>query len=66
MANQGAEFTIGASEIENAKAYIDGSIADVQSLLADVGENVAKEEEALSNVEDERVKVDCNFQKVCE
>ena len=28
----------------------------MQSLLADVGENVAKEEEALSNVEDERVK----------
>jgi len=38
----------------------------MKSLLADVGENVAKEEGDFSKVEDERVKVDCNFQKVCE
>ena len=66
LANQGAEFTVGASEIENTKAYIAGSIADMQSLLVDVGENVPKEEEAFQKVEDERVRADCNFRKVCD
>ena len=59
LANQGAEFTVGASEIKNTKAHIAGSIADMQSLLVDVGENVPKEE-------DERTRADCNFRKVCE
>ena len=65
LANQGVEFTVGASEIENTKTYIAGSIADMKSLLADVGENVPKEEEAFQKVEDERVRSSCNFQKVC-
>jgi len=46
--------------------YITESIADMQSLLVDVGENVSKEEGAFQKVEDERVKADCNFRKVCE
>jgi hypothetical protein len=46
--------------------YIAGSIADMQSLLVDVGENVPKNEEAFQKVEDERVRADCNFRKVCE
>ena len=66
LANQGAEFTAGTSEIENTKAYIAGSIADMQSLLADVGENVPKEVVAFQKVEDGRVCADCNFRKVCE
>jgi CRISPR/Cas system-associated exonuclease Cas4 (RecB family) len=66
LANQGAEFTIGSSEIENTKAYIAGSIADMRSLLVDVGENVPKEEGAFQQVEDERVRLDCNFRKVCD
>jgi len=66
LANQGVEFTVGAPEIENIKAYIAGSIADMQSLLVDVGENVPKEEEAFQKVEDNRVKADCNFRKVCD
>ena len=66
LANQGAEFTVGVSEIENTKSYIAGSIADMQSLLVDVDENVPKEEEAFQKVEDDRVKADCNFRKVCE
>jgi hypothetical protein len=66
LANQGAEFTVGASEIENTKAYIAGSIADMQSLLVDVGENVPKDEDAFQKVEDERVRADCNFRKICE
>ena len=66
LANQGVEFTVGAPEIENTKSYIAGSIADMQSLLLNVGENVAKDEDAFLKVEDERVKADCNFRKVCD
>ena len=66
FANQGSEFNIGSAEIENAKAYMAGSIADMQSLLVDVGENVPKEEEAFQKVEDERVRAGCNFRKVCD
>ena len=66
LANRGSEFNVGASEIENTKSYIAGNIADMQSLLVDVGENVPKEEEAFQKVEDDRVKADCNFRKVCE
>ncbi len=54
------------AEIENTKAYIAGSIADMHSLLVDVGENVPKEEEAFQKVEDERVRVGCNVRKVCD
>ena len=66
LANQGAEFTISGAEIENTKSYIAGSIADMQSLLVDVDENVPKEEAAFQKVEDDRVKADCNFRKVCD
>jgi CRISPR/Cas system-associated exonuclease Cas4 (RecB family) len=66
LANQGVEFAVGASEIENTKAYIAGSIADMQSLLVDVGENTAKDEGAFSKVEDDRIRSSCNFRKVCE
>jgi hypothetical protein len=65
LANQGSEFNIGMAEIENAKAYIAGSIADMRSLLVDVGENVPKDEDAFQKVEDDRVKGGCNFRKVC-
>ena len=66
LSNQGAEFTVGAAEIENAKAYIAGSIADMQSLLVNVDENTPKEESAFQRVEDERVRAGCNFGKVCD
>jgi hypothetical protein len=66
LANQGVEFVIGWDGIEHTKAYIAGSIADMQSLLVDVGENVPKEEDAFQKVEDERVRADCNFRKVCD
>ena len=66
LANQGVEFNVSGAEIENTKAYIAGSIADMQSLLVDVGENVPKEERAFQQVEDERVRASCNFRKVCE
>jgi hypothetical protein len=66
LANQGAEFTVGASEIENTKTYVAGSIADMQSTLVDVDDNVPKEEEAFLKVDDDRVCADCNFSKVCD
>ena len=66
LANQGAEFTVGASEIENTKTYIAGSIADMQSLLVDVAGNVPKEEGAFQKVEDKKVRERCNFKKVCD
>jgi len=31
-----------------------------------VGENVPKEEEAFSKVEDDRVRAGCNFRKICD
>ncbi len=65
LTNQGAESTVGASGIENATAYIAGSIADMQSLLVDVDENVPKKAEAFQKVEDERIRSSCNFRKVC-
>jgi hypothetical protein len=60
------EFTVGASEIENTKTYIAGSIADMQSLLVDVGENVPKEESAFLKMKDEGTRANCNFRKVCD
>jgi len=66
LANQGTEFKISGAEIENTKTYIKGSIADMQSLLVDVDENVPKDEEAFQKVEDERVCAGCNFRKVCD
>ncbi len=38
----------------------------MQSLLVDADGNVPKNEEAYQKVEDERVRVSCNFRKVCE
>jgi CRISPR/Cas system-associated exonuclease Cas4 (RecB family) len=65
LGNQGVEFSVSGAEIENIKSYIAGSIADMQSLLVDVGDNVPKEEEAFQKVENERVREGCNFRKVC-
>ena len=66
LANQGAEFTVGASEIENTKTYIAGSIADMHSLLVDVGENLPKEESAFLKMRYEGTRANCNFRKVCD
>jgi PD-(D/E)XK nuclease superfamily len=58
-------FSIAQGEVEDIKGYIRGSIKDMQSLLIDVGNNIPVEEERFSKVEDERVSLRCNFQKVC-
>ena len=36
------EFSVSGAEIENAKAYIIGSIADMQPMLVDEDYNVPK------------------------
>jgi hypothetical protein len=41
--------------------YIAGSIADMQSLLVDVGENVPKEEEAFLKAEDTPIPLRYHF-----
>ena len=66
LANQGAEFTVSPAEIENTKTYIAGSIADMQSTLVDVDNNVPKEEEAFQKVKGDRIRSSCNFKKVCQ
>jgi hypothetical protein len=66
LANQGVEFTVGASEIENTKTYIAGSIADMQSFLVDVVNNMPKEEGAFLKMRYEGTRANCNFRKVCD
>ncbi len=65
LANQGVEFTVGVSEIENTKTYIAGSIVDMQSFLVDVVNNMPKEESAFLKMQDEGTRANCNFRKVC-
>jgi CRISPR/Cas system-associated exonuclease Cas4 (RecB family) len=65
LANQGVEFSITAAEIENFKTYVAGTVADMQSLLINAGNNVPKEEGSFQKVEDEKVRAGCNFRKAC-
>ena len=65
LANQATEFFINKTEIENSKAYISGSVSDMQSLLIDVKNNTPKEEDKFPKVEDEKIRANCNFKKVC-
>jgi hypothetical protein len=66
LADQGAEFTVTEEEIANTKTYIRGSIADMESLLVDVQNNVPKEEKLFRKIEEDRIRDRCNFLKVCE
>ena len=43
----GADFNVSGAEIDNTMSYIAGSIADMQSLLFEVGGNVPKVEGAF-------------------
>ena len=65
LANTGVEFNVTGAEIESTKTYIAGSNADMHSLLVDAGENLPKEEDSFLKVEGERIRVVCNFKKVC-
>ena len=66
LSDQSAEFSVTVGEIANTKAYIKGSIADMQSLLVDIENNIPKEEQSFKKVEDERTRSRCNFRKVCD
>jgi len=66
LSGQSAEFSITAGEINNTKAYIKGSIADIQSLLVDVENNVPKEEGFFRKVEDQSIRNRCNFKEFCD
>jgi len=66
LSDQSSEFLVTEGEIANTRAYIKGSIADMQSLLVDVENNVPREEAFFKKVEDDRIKDRCSFRKVCE
>ncbi len=64
LVNQAAGFNVSGSEIENFKTYVDKSIADMQSFLIDVEENVPQEEKAFQRAVDERVRGGVIFERV--
>lgn len=63
--NKTSWFSVTRGEIEDIKGYIRGSIKDMESLLADVENNIPLEEDRFNKVEDEQVSQRCNFRKVC-
>jgi len=65
LSDQKAETSVTEGEIDNTRAYIKGSVADMQSLLIDVENNVPKEEGSFKKVEDDGIRDRCNFKKVC-
>jgi hypothetical protein len=66
LADQKAEFTVTEGEIGDTKSYIEGSIADMKSLLLDVENNIPKEERFFKKVEDDKIRDRCNFRKICD
>jgi hypothetical protein len=66
LSDQSAEFSVKAGEIDNTKAYIRGSIADMRFLLVDIDNNVPKGEQFFEKVEGDRISSRCNFKKVCD
>jgi hypothetical protein len=64
--DQSAEFFATEGEIDNIKSYIKGSIADMESLLLDVKNNVPKDEKSFKKINDARIRDRCNFRKVCD
>jgi hypothetical protein len=65
LSDQKAEFVVTEGEIANTRGNIRGSIADMQSLLVDVENNVPKDEAFFKKVEDDKIRDRCNFRKVC-
>ena len=66
LSDQKAESPVTEGEIANTRAYIKGSIADMQSLLLDIENNIPMEENSFKKVEDDRIRDRCNFRKVCD
>ncbi|MFW6163253.1 MAG: PD-(D/E)XK nuclease family protein, partial [Planctomycetota bacterium] len=59
------DYQVTASDIEDARAYILGSVEDMQSLVADVAHNVPLAEEAFTKTEDLRECRRCNYVGLC-
>ena len=51
-------------EIKNTKEHLVNSIADMQSILVDVGGNPPKEETVFQKVEDDPIYASCIYWKV--
>jgi hypothetical protein len=66
LSDQGLESSVSTGAIADTKAYIKGSIADMQSLLLDRDNNTPREEHYFKKVEDERIRNRCNFKRVCD
>jgi hypothetical protein len=65
LSDQKSEFSVTEGEIANTRTYIKGSIADMQSLLVDVENNIPREETFFKRIKDDRIRDRCNFRKVC-
>jgi hypothetical protein len=65
LSGQRGEFSVTEGEIAETWAYIKGSIADMESLLIDVENNVPKEERFFKKIEDAKLRDRCNFRKIC-
>ena len=59
------EYRVSAGDIDDARAYIRGSVADMQSLLADVTHNEPLAEAAFEKTTHDRVCLRCNFLRLC-
>jgi len=59
------DYQVSAGDVEDAKAYIRGSVADMQSLLADATRNAPLAEGAFEKTDDLRSCRRCNFVGVC-
>jgi len=58
-------FSVSTEEMKGMKGYINGSIKDMHSLLADIPNNLPMEEDRFSRIDDEGVSLRCNYRRVC-
>ena len=66
LSDRGSEFFATPGELADTESYIEGSIADMQSLLVDLENNTPKDETYFRKVEEGRIRDRCSFRKVCE
>jgi hypothetical protein len=59
------DYRVSPGEVEDARAYIRGSVADMQSLLADAAANEPLAESAFEKTDAESACRRCNFLRLC-
>jgi len=59
------DYRVTGADVEDARAYIRGSVADMQSLLADLGRNEPLAEGAFEKTDNRRACLRCNFVGMC-